>query len=82
MLPRCLYDEIILFSVCFDCFLCVAESSAKIRCGIVVFTDLGIQTQQHLMNEAPNTDLGITDEAKSDSRVTFSKRLSATIRCS
>jgi hypothetical protein len=45
--------EIVLFSVCIDCFLCVAEASAKIRCGIVVFTDLGIQTQQHLMNEEP-----------------------------
>ena len=46
--------EIVLFSVCIDCFLCVAKASAKIRCGIVVFTDLGIQTQQHLMDEAPN----------------------------
>ena len=27
----------------------MAEASAKIRCGIVVFTDLGFQTQQHLM---------------------------------
>ena len=39
--------------MCIDCLLGVAEVSAKIRCGIVVFTDLGFQTQQHLMKEAP-----------------------------